>query len=166
VFTIKVKADSILDHFKAQLVARGFSQIYGIDYFETFALIVQMDTLWTFIAITAKKDWELTHMDIKNTFTESYLKEQIYLALPQGVNVKDSYALCVLRSLYRLKQSARDWNHLYCDYLLIVGFKQSLADPCLFIYQERQIRLLVYIDNILYATEKIKDSDWVHSKLS
>ena len=166
VFTVKVKADGTLDRFKARLVARGFSQIYGIDYFETFAPTVRMDTLRIFMAVAAKKDWELTHMDIKNAFTESHLKEQIYLAPPQGVKVKDGYALRVLRSLYGLKQSARDWNHLCRDYLLTIGFKQSLADPCLFTHQERQIRLLVYVDDILCATEKIKDSDWVHSILS
>jgi hypothetical protein len=88
------------------------------------------------------------------------------LAPLQSVNIKDGYTLRVLRSLYGLKQSARDWNHLCRDYLLTVRFKQSLADLCLFTYQERQIRLLVYVDDILCATEKIKDSDWVHSKLS
>ena len=71
VFTVKVKADGSLDRFKARLVARGFSQIYGIDYFETFAPTVRMDTLRTFLAIAAKKDWNLVHMDIKNAFTES-----------------------------------------------------------------------------------------------
>jgi Reverse transcriptase (RNA-dependent DNA polymerase)/gag-polypeptide of LTR copia-type len=166
VFLVKVKSDGTLDRFKARLVARGFSQVYGIDYFETFAPTVRMDTLRVFLAVAAEKDWELIHMDIKNAFTESHLKEQIYLAPPQGVKVKDGYALRVLRSLYGLKQSARDWNHLCRDYLLTIGFKQSLSDPCLFTHQERQIRLLVYVDDILCATEKIKDSDWVYSKLS
>jgi hypothetical protein len=166
VFTVKVKADGTLDRFKARLVARGFSQIYGIDYFETFAPTARMDTLRVLIAIAAKKDLELTHMDIKNAFTKSHLKEQIYLAPPQGVKVKDGYALRVLRSLYRLKQSARDWNHLCRDYLVTIGFKQSLADPCLFTHQERRIYLLVYVDDILCATEGLKDSEWVYSKLS
>jgi len=76
VFTVKVKADNTLDRFKARLVARGFSQIYGIDYFETFAPTVRMDILRMFLAIAAKNDWELTHMDIKNAFTESPLKER------------------------------------------------------------------------------------------
>jgi hypothetical protein len=125
-----------------------------------------MDTLRVLIAIAAKKDLELTHMDIKNAFTESHLKEQIYLAPPQGVKVKDGYALRVLRSLYGLKQSARDWNHLCRDYLVTIGFKQSLADPCLFTHQERRIYLLVYVDDILCATEGLKDSEWVYSKLS
>jgi hypothetical protein len=56
VFTVKVKADNTLDRFKARLVARGFSQIYGIDYFETFAPTVRMDILRMFLAIAAKKD--------------------------------------------------------------------------------------------------------------
>ena len=166
VFTVKVKADGTLDRFKARLVARGFSQIYGIDYFETFAPTVRMDTLRIFLAIAALKDWELVHMDIKNAFTESHLKERIYLAPPQGVKVKDGYALRVLRSLYGLKQSARDWNHLCRDHLITIGFKQSLADPCLFTHQERRIRLLVYVDDILCAAENLEDSNWAYAKLS
>jgi hypothetical protein len=155
VFTVKVKSDGTLDRFKARLVARGFSQIYGIDYFETFAPTVRMDTLRIFLAVAALKDWELIHMDVKNAFTESHLKEQIYLAPPQGVKVKDGYALRVLRSLYGLKQSARDWNSLCRDYLLSIGFKQSLANLYLFSYQEHSVQLLVYIDNILCTSEKL-----------
>jgi hypothetical protein len=104
VFTVKVKADRTLDRFKAWLVARGFSQTYGIDYFKTVIPTIQIDTLRVFLVVAAKKDWELIYMDI----TESHLKEQIYLALLQGIKVKDGYILRVLRSLYRLKQSARD----------------------------------------------------------
>ena len=86
--------------------------MFGIDYFETFAPTVRMDTLRIFLAIAAMKDLELTHMDIKNAFTEAYLKEEIYLKPPKGVQVTNGYALRVLRSLYGLKQAARDWNLL------------------------------------------------------
>jgi len=122
--------------------------------------------LRVFLAIAAAEDWELIHMDIKNAFTESHLKEQIYLAPPQGVKVKDGYALRVLRSLYGLKQAARDWNSLCRDHLLSVGFKQSLADPCLFTQQECSVRLLLYVDDILCGCQKAADEEWVYSKLS
>jgi hypothetical protein len=56
VFTVKVKADNTLDQFKAQLVVRGFSQIYRINYFKTFAPTIQMDILQIFLAIAAKND--------------------------------------------------------------------------------------------------------------
>jgi hypothetical protein len=167
VFTVKVKADNTLDRFKARLVARGFSQIYGIDYFETFAPTVRMDILRMFLAIAAKNDWELTHMDIKNAFTESPLKEKIYLSPPQGVDVQKGHALRVLRSLYGLKQAARDWNSTCRQYLIEkLGFVQSRAEPCLFVHQSRPLRLLLYVDDILCATEKLENSDWLYSKLS
>ena len=98
-------------------------------------------------------------MDVKNAFTESHLKEKIYLSPPKGVKVKKGYALRVLRSLYGLKQAARDWNNLCRDHLRTIGFKQSLADPCLFTHSSRTIHLLVYIDDILCATENAKDTE-------
>ena len=166
VFTVKIKNDGTLDRFKARLVARGFSQLYGVDYFETFAPTVRMDTLRIFLAIAAMKDLELIHIDVKNAFTESPLKEKIYLKPPKGVQVTSGYALRVLRSLYGLKQAARDWNLLCRDQLRTMGFKQSLSDPCLFIHSVRNIQLLIYVDDLLCATDDKASSDWVYSELS
>ena len=87
--------------------------MYSIDYFKTFTLTVQIDTLQIFIAITVKKDLKLTYIDVKNVFTESPLKEEIYLAPLKGVRVNSGYILHVLQSLYSLKQVVRDWNLLY-----------------------------------------------------
>lgn len=103
VFTIKSKPDGSFDRFKARLVAKGFTQRLGTDYQETFAPTVQMATFRAFLAICAVEDLELVHFDVKNAFTE---------ASPEGVNVKPGNALKVLRSLYGLKQAARDWNQL------------------------------------------------------
>ena len=93
-------------------MARGFSQVHGQDYSETFAPTVRMDTLRLFLAIVALENLECSQFDIKNAFTESRLKEKIYMSPPQGVEVKKGFALQVLRSLYGLKQAARDWNLL------------------------------------------------------
>ena len=103
VFTVKTHPDGTLERFKARLIARGFSQIQGEDYFDTFALTVRMDTLRIFFALVALEDLEYYHFDIKNAFTESFLKEKIYLTQSKGVSIKDGYILRVLRSLYELK---------------------------------------------------------------
>jgi hypothetical protein len=69
-----------------------------------------MDTLQLFLATVAAKDLECSHYDIKNAFTKSHLKEEIYLEPPKGIEVKRGYVWQALRSLYGLKQAARDWN--------------------------------------------------------
>lgn len=125
-----------------------------------------MDTLRLFLARVAKEDLECSHYDIKNAFTESHLKEEIYLSPPVGVPVRKGYALQALKSLYGLKQAARDWNLLCRNHLINWGFVPSLADPCLFTHKERQIELLVYVDDIAAAAKTKRALDWFFKKLS
>ena len=165
VFTIKTNADGTLERYKARLVARGFSQVYGEDYFETFAPTVRMDTLRIFFATVASNNWECHHLDIKNAFTESILEERIYMSPPQGVPVSQGHALRVLRSLYGLKQSARDWNLLCKAYMISIGFRQSLADPCLFLHDKKSITLLIYVDDIAVAAPTKSKIIWFHNKM-
>jgi hypothetical protein len=166
VFTIKTHADGSIERFKARLVARGFSQVQGKDYNQTFAPTVRMDTLRLFLAMVATEDLECSQYDIKNAFTESHLKEKIYLEPPKGVEVKRGYVWQALRSLYGLKQAARDWNRLIKKELLKWGFTQSLADPCMFIHCEKSVKLLVYVDDIIAAAKKQGDLDWFYAKMS
>lgn len=139
--------------------------MFGEDYTETFAPTVRMDTLRVFLAMVAAEDLECRQYDIKNAFTEASLKERIYLSTPEGVPVKKGYELRVLRSLYGLKQSARDWNTLCKDYLIELGFAQSLADPCLFTHAKKGIKLLVYVDDMAAAARDNLDLDWFYDSM-
>jgi len=100
--------DDSLDKLKARLVTRDFFQIHEVDYENTFASIVKFDTLRVFLAIAAMEDLELHQVDVNNAFTESFLKETIYMFSSSGMKVKSDCVLRVLRSLYDLKQAARD----------------------------------------------------------
>ena len=100
--------DDSLDKLKARLVIRDFSQIHEVDYENTFAPIVKFDTLRVFLAIATMKDLELHQVDVNNAFTESFLKEIIYMYPSSEVKVKPDCVLRVLRSLYDLKQAAQD----------------------------------------------------------
>ena len=166
VFDVKKSVTGETERFKARLVARGFSQQYGVDYIETFAPTVRMDTLRMFLAMVAKEDLNCRQYDIKNAFTESHLKEQIFLEPPQGLAVKKGHVLRALRSLYGLKQAGRNWSLLLKEFLLSIKFTQSLADPCLYIHHERQIYLLVYVDDIPAAARSNKQLDWFFKELN
>ena len=166
VFTVKYNADGTFELFKARLVARGFTQQYGVDYTETFAPTVQMATMRAFLSIVAAEDLHCWQFDIKNTFTESIMKEVVYLRPPKGVKVTKGMSLRVLRSLYGLKQSARDWNKLLQSEMVKWGFIQSLADPCLFTHKSRGLIGLVYVDDIAIAGKSTANLNWFNKTLS
>ena len=68
VFQTKVTADGITYKHNARLVAKGFSQVQGVDYHETFAPVAKMDSIRLVLAIVASKHWEVHHMDVKYSF--------------------------------------------------------------------------------------------------
>lgn len=165
VYTIKTYKDGSIDRFKARLVARGFSQVKGEDYGETFASTVRMDTLRLFLATVAAEDREYYQFDIKNAFTESHLREFIYLKSSKDTAVPKGQVWQALRSLYGLKQAARDWHHLIKSEFLKWGFIQSLADPCIFTHRDSSVQLLVYVDDIVASAKTTGEIDWFSDKL-
>ena len=160
VFKAKMHIDGTLDKLKARLVARGFSQVCGVDYSETFAPTAKFDTLRLFLAIVALEDLECHQIDVNNAFTESWLAEKIYMAPPPGVNLQPGQALLIKKSLYGLKQAARDWHAKCMKELLKLGFAQTKADPCLLHHPEKGIYLLVYVDDITVASKSLKEVKW------
>ena len=100
--------DGTLDKLKARLVVRGFSQMFEVDYIDIFASTVKFDILRLFLVIVALEDLECHQVNVNNAFTESFLKEVIYMKPPPGVDLSSGQALLIRRSLYELKQAARD----------------------------------------------------------
>ncbi len=94
VFKIKHEVDGEIEHYKARLVARGFTQTFGIDYNKTFALIAKFVSIHCIITLATIEDMEIHQMDIKTTFFNGDFEEEIYMD-----NSKDSHKnvsiLCV-----------------------------------------------------------------------
>ena len=160
VFKAKMHVDGTLEKLKARLVARGFSQMYGIDYTDTFAPTVKFDTIRLFLVIVALEDLECHQVDVNNAFTESFLKEEIYMKPPPDVDLAPGQALLIRRSLYGLKQAARDWHERCVKELRKLGFEQTAADSCLLRHNERGILLLVYVDDIQVAAQSMQQVNW------
>jgi hypothetical protein len=163
VFAVKYNPDGTVKKFKARIVARGFSQKYGIDFEETFAPTVRHDTLRIFMAVVAQMDLECHQIDVNNAFTESTLQEEIWMEPPDGMSVLPGQKLRVRRSLYGLKQAARDWNKTCTKELFRMGFIQSEADPCLLMHPTKGIIILVYVDDITIASKDISQVNWFKS---
>ena len=80
----KVAEDGSTWKYKAWLVPKGFTQVHGVDYHETFAPVEEMDSIILVLAIAASKHWEVHHMDVKSAFLHGDLQEEIYMKQPEG----------------------------------------------------------------------------------
>uniref|UniRef100_A0A2N9HCN5 Integrase catalytic domain-containing protein n=1 Tax=Fagus sylvatica TaxID=28930 RepID=A0A2N9HCN5_FAGSY len=112
VYKIKTRSDGTVDRYKACLVAKGFTQEYGIDYEETFAPVARLSSVRTLITVSASRHWPLFQMDVKNTFLNGELTEEVYMQLPPGFSQPPGFSpkVCRLRrALYGLKQAPRAW---------------------------------------------------------
>jgi hypothetical protein len=112
VFKRKTDMHGVVQTYKAQLVAKGFKQIHGIDYDETFSPVAMLKSIRILLAIAAHYDYEIWQMDVKTVFLNGNLTEDVYMIQPEGfVDPQNSGIVCMLRkSIYGLKQGSRSWN--------------------------------------------------------
>ena len=110
-FTIKVDLDGSIARLKAHIVTKGFAQIYGVDYSDTFSPIAKMTSIRLFISLAATYNWDLHQLDIKNVFLHGDLQEEVYMEQPLGFVVQGEIGRVfrLRKSLYGLKQSPRAW---------------------------------------------------------
>lgn len=158
VYKIKLKVDGKVERYKARLVAKGYNQEYGIDYTEVFSPVAKLATVRVLLAVAVSMDWHIYQLDVNNAFLHGFLHDDIYMSLPQGYKGEHSGKVCkLIKSLYGLKQTSREWNTEFCKCLFANRFTQSTADPCLFFKGEgaTYISLIVYVDDVLVVSPSL-----------
>jgi hypothetical protein len=120
VFKNKMNEEGTIVRNKAQLVYKDYSQQEGIDFEETFALVARLEVVRLFISYEAHKDFKVYHVDVKSTFLNGELEEEVYIEQPEGFSLIDeSGMVCRLRkALYGLKKAPRAWYAWLDKYLL------------------------------------------------
>jgi Reverse transcriptase (RNA-dependent DNA polymerase)/gag-polypeptide of LTR copia-type len=136
VLRIKKNSAGEIDKYKARLVAKGFTQIYGVDYYESYAPVARLTSFRLLLAIAARNGWAVDNFDFDSAYLNSKLadEEVVYVEQPPGYEAKDrkSWVLQLLKSLYGLKQAAKNWyDHLYRA-LLELGFMRTEVDHGVF----------------------------------
>ena len=147
--------------FKARLCTRGFKQISGIDYFETFSPVASLDSLRIFLTLMATMDYEIDAVDVITAFLLAPLTEEIYIKIPDGYannHLLKGKVLKLQKALYGLKQAPMEWNKTIDEYLKSIGFTPTQSDRCLYVgtYGGQICYILLYVDDMLIATKDRK----------
>jgi hypothetical protein len=151
VFKLKRLPDGSPSRFKARYCARGDLQQEGVDFFDTYAPVVQWSTIRLLLTTVLTEGWATRQVDYTNAFAQADLREEVYLECPKMFAPKSGkdLVLKLIKSLYGLRQAPRTFFEKLRDGLLERGYTQSIHDPCLFMKQG--IICVIYVDDTIFA---------------
>jgi len=168
VYKVKYKAYGTLERYKARLVAQGFTQTEGVDFFETFSPIAKLTSVRFLLFVVVANNWFLRQLDMDNAFLHGDLHEEVYMKPPPSMLISDPSLVWKLqKSLYGLKQASRLWNQKLTSALLQLGYVQSTSDYSLFVKQTPSsfTTLLVYVDDVVLTGNSLVEINAVKQQL-
>ena len=125
VFKRKRKVDGSIDKNKERLMIKGYKQIEGLDYFDTYSPVTRINSIKMVLTISALKNLEVHHMDVKIAFLNGELDDEIYMEQLEGFSAprQKCKVYKLVKSLYGLKQAPKQWHEKFDNVMLSHGFK-------------------------------------------
>lgn len=171
VYKVKTNPDESIERYKACLVIKGYSQVKGVDYEDTYSPVVRYATIRYLMSLAAGLDLQIHQMDAVTAFLQGELREEdIYMAQPEGfVNPGGPRRVCKLKkALYELKQASSVWNQKLDGELKRFGLARSKFDTC-FYYRIENGKILivaVYGDDLLIFSNNQRWVDHLKRQLA
>jgi hypothetical protein len=138
---------------KARLNLHGGKQIYGMNYFETYAPVVTWFAIRLIIIFGIIFHWALRQVDFVMAYPQAPIEEDIYMEIPQGIEIakgdSKGMVLKLLKNIYGQKQAGRVWNSYLVQKLDSIGFQPSQIDDCVFFRDD--VIFLVYVDDGIFV---------------
>ena len=157
IYKTKHLTDDSIENYKEISVAHGFSQKEGIDYEETFSPLARYTSIRTILALESKMKWNLHQMDVKTTFLNGLIEEEVYIEQPQGFETDNqkNHVCKLKKALYGLKQEPRAWYGRIDGFLMSLAFTKSKADSNLYykVEDDGLMILLRYVDDLFLTGE-------------
>ncbi|KAJ9560945.1 LOW QUALITY PROTEIN: hypothetical protein OSB04_006105 [Centaurea solstitialis] len=157
--------------YKARLVAKGYSQIPGVDYNDIFSPVVKHTSIRALLGMVASDVLELEQMDVTTVFLNGELEEEIFMHQPEGFVVpgKEGHVYKLIKSLYGLKQSPRQWYKRFDAFVTAHGLSNSSYDS--YVYFKKCddgsiLYLLLYVDDMLIAAKDMGEVQKVKDQLN
>lgn len=161
VFKRKLDGHGNVCRWKARLVARGFSQVHGVDYNETFSPVLRYQSFRMLMAVAAARSAKIAFFDVKTAFLHGHLKERVLMKQPEGFEDGTNRVCLLRRSLYGLKQAPRCWNEKFVKVIQEHGLVQSVNDPCVFVRRQKDVQKLlilgIYVDDGVIVSHDPKE---------
>jgi hypothetical protein len=144
---------------KARFIAKGYSQVEGLDFDETYAPVARLESIRILLAYATYHGFKLYQMDLKSAFLNCPIKEEVYVEQPPSFENSEypSHVYKLSKALYGLKQAPRAWYECLRDFLITNGFSVGKADPTVFtktIYKDLFICQICVDDIIFGSTNK------------
>ena len=158
-FRLKRTPDGVAYRYRSRFCVRGDQQEYGVNYFETFAPVIQWSTIRLVLIFILTQNWVTRVIDYTNAFPQANIDTDIYVEIPAlfGPKQKADKVLKLKKILYGLKQSPRTFYQHLSQGLINRGWTASAIDPCLFM--KESMMCVVYVDDTIFTGPNQKQID-------